>query len=51
MTAAKQIVGALGGQWHGTYGTAKCPVHDDPQSQPFDTAGRDRCRREMLRGL
>ncbi len=26
---AREIVKALGGRWHGAYGTARCPVHDD----------------------
>ena len=26
---AQEITKALGGQWHGSYGTAKCPSHDD----------------------
>lgn len=26
---AREIVRALAGQWHGTYGTARCPAHDD----------------------
>lgn len=26
---AREIVTALGGRWHGHYGMARCPVHDD----------------------
>lgn len=26
---AREIVKALGGRWHGNYGMARCPVHDD----------------------
>ena len=26
---AQDITKALGGSWHGSYGTAKCPAHDD----------------------
>ncbi len=26
---AQEITKALGGHWHGSYGTAKCPCHDD----------------------
>ena len=26
---AQEISKALGGAWHGSYGTAKCPAHDD----------------------
>jgi putative DNA primase/helicase len=26
---AKKLVRALGGQWHGGYGMARCPAHDD----------------------
>ena len=26
---AKEIVKTLGGRWHGAYGTARCPAHDD----------------------
>ncbi len=29
MNAAQQLTQSLGGHWHGTYGTAKCPTHDD----------------------
>ena len=29
MNAAQQLTQNLGGHWHGSYGTAKCPVHDD----------------------
>ena len=26
---AKALTRALGGRWHGSYGTARCPAHDD----------------------
>ena len=26
---AREVVKALGGRWHGNYGTARCPAHDD----------------------
>ncbi len=26
---ARTLIKALRGQWHGSYGTARCPVHDD----------------------
>ncbi|MEX2650012.1 MAG: toprim domain-containing protein [Alphaproteobacteria bacterium] len=26
---ARELTRALGGRWHGTYGTARCPAHDD----------------------
>ncbi len=26
---ARELVTALGGHWHGSYGTARCPAHDD----------------------
>ncbi len=26
---ARRLVQALGGHWHGSYGTARCPAHDD----------------------
>jgi hypothetical protein len=29
MTGAEDITRALGGKWHGRYGTACCPAHDD----------------------
>ncbi|MCH9000582.1 MAG: toprim domain-containing protein [Proteobacteria bacterium] len=28
---AQEITKALGGHWHGSYGTARCPAHDDHQ--------------------
>ena len=28
---AQEVTKALGGHWHGSYGTAKCPAHDDHQ--------------------
>ena len=29
MNAAREIVRALGGRWHGGYGVCRCPAHDD----------------------
>lgn len=29
MTPAEDLVGRLGGRWHGSYGVARCPAHDD----------------------
>jgi putative DNA primase/helicase len=29
MTPAETLTGRLGGRWHGSYGEALCPVHDD----------------------
>ena len=29
MTTARTITRDLGGRWHGSYGTARCPAHDD----------------------
>ena len=29
MTPAQHITHSLRGQWHGTYGSARCPAHDD----------------------
>jgi hypothetical protein len=40
-TPAEQIVRALGGQWHGASGTARCPAHRDrvPSLSITDAAG------------
>src|SRR5260221_2252041 len=27
--SARNLVAALGGRWHGSYGEARCPAHDD----------------------
>lgn len=43
MSGARDVVAALGGRWHGAYGTAQCPAHDDrsPSLSLRDgTAGR-----------
>lgn len=42
MMNAREIVAALGGTWRGTYGTAKCPAHDDrsPSLSVADAEGR-----------
>ncbi len=29
IVSAHNLIQALGGRWHGSYGTAKCPTHDD----------------------
>lgn len=29
MTDAVELTKALRGRWHGSYGTARCPAHDD----------------------
>jgi putative DNA primase/helicase len=29
VTPAENLTARLGGRWHGTYGTSRCPVHDD----------------------
>jgi hypothetical protein len=29
MTNARTLTRDLGGRWHGSYGTARCPAHDD----------------------
>src|SRR6266536_4200325 len=41
-TPAEQIIRALGGQWHGTTGTARCPAHNDrhPSLSVADCAGK-----------
>ena len=26
---AREVTEALGGRWHGSYGTARCPAHED----------------------
>jgi putative DNA primase/helicase len=31
MTPAEALTARLGGRWHGHYGTAKCPAHDDQE--------------------
>jgi hypothetical protein len=38
---ARAIVTALGGHWHGSYGTAKCPAHDDMMPSLSLTDGDD----------
>ncbi len=41
MTGAAEITKALGGRWHGSFGTARCPAHDDarPSLQLSDGDG------------
>jgi putative DNA primase/helicase len=41
-TPAEQIIRALGGQWHGTSGTARCPAHHDrvPSLSVTDAVGK-----------
>jgi hypothetical protein len=38
--SARAIVEALGGRWHGVYGTARCPAHDD-RDPSFSASERD----------
>jgi putative DNA primase/helicase len=42
MTPAREIIHALRGKWHGGYGTARCPAHDDrtPSLSVRDGDGR-----------
>ena len=37
--SASEIVKALGGCWHGSYGTASCPAHDDREPSLSICAG------------
>ena len=37
MTSAIEITRSLSGQWHGSYGTAPCPVCQ-PEARPEQTA-------------
>src|SRR6266567_6874459 len=41
-TPAEQIIRALGGEWRGTSGTARCPAHRDrvPSLSVTDAAGK-----------
>src|SRR6266568_202063 len=41
-TPAEQIIRALGGQWRGTSGTARCPAHRDkvPSLSATDAVGK-----------
>ncbi len=45
MTDARQLVAALGGKWHGSYGNAPCP-----SASPSGGAGRMLCPCAMLAG-
>ena len=36
---AQDITKALGGHWHGSYGTARCPAHDDREPSLSISAG------------
>ncbi|MEM8758745.1 MAG: hypothetical protein AAGE83_00260 [Pseudomonadota bacterium] len=39
---AREICLALGGRWHGAYGTACCPAHDNRRTPALSLAdGRD----------
>jgi phage/plasmid primase-like uncharacterized protein len=40
-SGAREIVRALGGRWHGSYGTACCPCHDDRTPSLSVTDGQD----------
>lgn len=39
--AAKEAVKRLNGTWHGSYGKARCPAHDDSSPSLSITPGRD----------
>ena len=41
MAGARRIALALGGRWHGGYGTARCPTHDDRRPSLSLTDGDD----------
>ena len=41
MTGAREITHALGGRWRGSYGTARCPAHDDRSPSLSLRDGRD----------
>lgn len=41
MTDARSITSALGGRWHGRYGTARCPAHDDRRPSLSLADGQD----------
>ena len=36
---AEVVTKALGGRWHGSYGTARCPAHDDREPSLSISAG------------
>ncbi len=38
---AQDLTKALGGRWHGSYGTAKCPAHDDREPSLSIRGGAD----------
>jgi len=38
---AQNLTKALGGQWHGSYGTARCPAHDDREPSLSVREGAD----------
>ncbi len=56
---AHEIVKALGGQWRGNTGTARCPAHDDKNPSlsvsegdalvTWVEAGRELCRQAILK--
>ena len=41
MTDAASIIRALGGRWHGRYGLARCPAHDDRRPSLSLADGQD----------
>lgn len=43
MNSAREITLALGGKWHGRYGTACCPTHEDRNPSLSIAGGRDGC--------
>ncbi len=36
---AEELTKALAGRWHGSYGTARCPAHDDREPSLSISAG------------
>jgi len=40
-TSAETLTRALGGRWHGSYGTAYCPAHDDHDPSLSVSKGQD----------
>jgi hypothetical protein len=41
VTTAAQLTAALGGRWHGWYGTARCVTHDDRSPSLSIVDGQD----------
>lgn len=38
---AREIIAALGGRWHGSYGLALCPAHDDGKTPALSVGESD----------